>query len=150
MLWIVLIVVAVLIILALGFYAGRLLFLLKLQNERQQAARDKRIKNISESIHTIAKAMEQQQCELSEGVIRIVNLLAALPLSSPPNFEAKYPHIHALFIEVSGFAVLEARQKLTKQEKRKQDHAREQIESEFESRVLSELPQLKQYCTSLI
>ena len=150
MLWIVIIGVALLIILALGFYAGRLLFLLKQQNQRQHAARNKRIENICESIHTIAKAMEQQQCDLSEGVIRIVNLLNALPLSSPPNFQSTYPHIHALFVEVSGFAVLEARQQLTKLERRKQDQAREQIESEFESRVLSELPQLKQYCLSLI
>ena len=150
MLWIVLIGVALLIILALGFYAGRLLFLLKQQNQQHQAARNKRIKNISESIHIIAKAMEQQQCDLSEGVIRIVNLLNALPLNPPPNFKSTYPHIHALFVEVSGFAVLEARQQLTKQERRKQDYAREQIESEFESKVLSELPKLKDYCISLV
>jgi hypothetical protein len=97
----------------------------------------------------IAKAMEQQQCELSEGVIRIVNLLNALPLVTPPDFKAQYPQIHALFTEVSGFAILEARQKLSKSERRKQDMAREQIESEYESKVLAELPQLQAYCETL-
>lgn len=93
--------------------------------------------------------MEQQQCELSEGAIRICNLLNALPLASPPDFRQKFPHIHALFIAVSGFAVLEERKKLSKQEKRKQDAAREQIESEHESKVLDELPAIKSYCEAL-
>lgn len=150
MLWPVLAGIAVIVILGLGFYAGKLLYLLKQQNQRQQAARESRIANIAESIVLIAKAMEQQQCELSEGVIRIVNLLNALPLSQPPNYKEHYPHIHTLFVEVSGFAVLEARQKLTKVERRKQDIAREQIESDHESKVLSELPALQTYCASLL
>ncbi|NDV90888.1 DUF2489 domain-containing protein [Alteromonas sp. 345S023] len=144
-----LIIAALCIILALGFYAGRLLFLLKQQNKRQQKAKDERIETITESVFTIAKAMEQQQCDLSEGVIRIVNLLDALPLEAPPNYKSKFPHIHALFIEVSGFAILEKRQQLTKAERRKQDIAREQIEAEHESRVLSELEGLKMYCSEL-
>jgi len=44
---------------------------------------------------------------------------------------------------------LEARQKLSKSERRKQDMAREQIESEYESKVLAELPQLQAYCETL-
>jgi len=45
--------------------------------------------------------------------------------------------------------VLEARQQLSKQERYKQDHAREQIQSEYESKVLSELPSLKAYCVTI-
>lgn len=150
MLWAVLSGIALLIIIGLGFYAGKLLFLLKQQKAQQEATRNGRVKSISESIALIAKAMEQQQCELSEGVIRIVNLLNALPLVEPPNYKAQYPHIHSLFIEVSGFAILEARQKLTKAERRKQDLAREQIESEYESKVLAELPALQAYCETLV
>jgi hypothetical protein len=149
MLWAVLLGIAVIIILGLGFYAGKLLFLLKQQKVKQEATRKSRVDNITESIVVIAKAMEQQQCDLSEGVIRIVNLLNALPIMSPPDFKAHYPHIHALFTEVSGFAILEARQKLSKIERRKQDLAREQIESEYESKVLAELPQLQAYCEAL-
>lgn len=110
MLWAVLSGIALLIIVGLGFYAGKLLFMLKQQKERQEAARQSRIATITDSIIVIAKAMEQQQCDLSEGVIRIVNLLNALPLNTPPDFKAQYPHVHALFTEVSGFAILEARQ----------------------------------------
>ena len=149
MLWAVLSGIAVLIILGLGFYAGKLLFLLKQQKAKQEATRKSRVHNITESVVLIAKAMEQQQCELSEGVIRIVNLLNALPLVTPPDFKAQYPQIQALFTEVSGFAILEARQKLSKSERRKQDMAREQIESEYESKVLAELPQLQAYCETL-
>ena len=134
----------------LNLLTYKLLFLLKQQKAQQEATRTGRVKTISESIALIAKAMEQQQCELSEGVIRIVNLLNALPLVEPPNYKAQYPHIHSLFIEVSGFAILEARQKLTKAERRKQDLAREQIESEYESKVLAELPALQAYCETLV
>lgn len=147
--WTVLIILALLIIAGLSFYAGKLLFQLKQQNQRQQRAREGRIETICESVDTIAKAMEQQQCDLSEGAIRICNLLAALPLSAPPDFRAQFPHIHTLFVEISGFAVLEARQQLSKAERRKQDVAREQIESEHETNVLAELGAIKAYCASL-
>ena len=150
MLWAVLSGIALIIIVGLGFYAGKLLFMLRQQKARQEAARQSRIANITDSIIVIAKAMEQQQCDLSEGVIRIVNLLNALPINSPPDFKAQYPQVHALFTEVSGFAILEARQQLPKNERRKQDIAREQIESEYESKVLDELPPLKAYCETLI
>lgn len=147
--WTLIMIAGIAIILGLGFYAGRLLFLLKQQNNRQQAARDKRVETISESVVTISMAMEQQQCDLSEGAIRIVNLLHALPVDPQPDFRNRFPHIHALFVAVSGFAVLEARQKLSKAERRKQDAAREQIESEHESKVLDELPEIKAYCEAL-
>jgi hypothetical protein len=150
MLWAVLTGVALLIILGLGFYAGKMLFLLKQQKARQEATRQSRVENITESLVLIAKAMDQQQCDLSEGVIRIVNLLNALPIVDQPDYKTKYPHIYALFTEVSGFAILEERQKLSKAERRKQDIAREQIESEYESKVLSELPALQAYCETLV
>ena len=150
MLWAVLTGVALLIILGLGFYAGKMLFLLKQQKARQEATRQSRVENITESLVLIAKAMDQQQCDLSEGVIRIVNLLNALPIVDQPDYKTKYPHIYALFTEVSGFAILEERQKLSKAERRKQDSAREQIESEYESKVLSELPALQAYCETLV
>lgn len=150
MLWAVLTGVALLIILGLGFYAGKMLFLLKQQKARQEATRQSRVENITESLVLIAKAMEQQQCDLSEGVIRIVNLLNALPIVEQPDYKTTYPHIYALFTEVSGFAILEERQKLSKAERRKQDIAREQIESEYESKVLSELPALQTYCETLV
>ena len=148
--WLTIAVVAgLLIILGLGFYAGRLLFMLKQQNARQQAARDERIRNITDSIVVICKAMQQQQCDLSEGTIRICKLMNALPLQTPPDYREKFPHIHALFVDISGFAILEERKKLPLAERKKQDDAREQIESEHESKVLGELDDIRQWAESL-
>ena len=145
-----LVIIGLVIIAGLGVYAGKLLFLLKQQNQRQANARNKRIDKITESIFVIVKAMQQQQCDLSEGTIRICNLLAALPIENQPNFKSMFPQIHTLYIEISGFAVLEAREKLTKSERRKQDRAREEIESEYESLVLPELDQINAYCKELL
>lgn len=143
------IIIGLLIILALGFYAGKLLFLLKQQNIRHAKAREARVAKITESVVTIAKAMKQQQCDLSEGAIRICNLLEALPLESRPDFRSKFPHIFALFVDISGFAVLGEREKLSKQEKRQQDAAREEIESQYETKVLRELDDIEKYCVSI-
>ena len=143
------IIAGLVIILGLGFYAGRLLFMLKHQNERHKAARDGRIENITESIIVISKAMQQQQCELSEGAIRITKLLNALPLETPPDYRSEFPHIHALYVEISGFAILEERKKLPLKERKKQDDAREQIESEYESRVLRELDAIRSWSENL-
>lgn len=149
MIWTLLIIAGVAIIIGLGVYAGRLLFLLKQQNQRQKRARDSRVNTITESILTIIKAMEQQQCELSEGAIRVVNLLDALPINSPPDYRQKFPHIHTLFVEISGFAILDARKKLSSKEKWQQDKEREQVESVHESKVLGELPDIRQFCQQL-
>lgn len=143
------IVAGSLIILGLGFYAGKLLFQLKQQTARQKAARDTRIANITESIIVISKAMQQQQCDLSEGAIRICKLLNALLLVTPPDFRAKFPHIFALYVEISGFAILEDRKKLSLKERKKQDVAREQIESEYETQVVQELDDISNWCNQL-
>ena len=131
------------VILALGFYAGKLLYQLKTQTERQNSARQTRIDNITESIRTIALAMEQQQCNLSEGVIRICNLLDALPLTPQPDYPAEYPALHTLHMKIQHFDTHEARNALSKTERRKQDKEREQLESEHESLILTEVEQLK-------
>lgn len=137
------------IIAVLGFYAGSLLFKLKQQNDKRQQVTASRIENITESVEIIAKAIEQQQCEVSEGAIRICRLLEALPLSPQPDFRKKFPAIFDLFIAVSGFAILEERKKLSKSEIRKQDKARLEIESEHETSVLKELPDIIQFCQGL-
>ncbi|NMH60612.1 DUF2489 domain-containing protein [Alteromonas ponticola] len=149
MMWIGLAIAGVIIILALGFYAGRLLYQLKQQNQRHQLARDKRTAKIVESIQVIVKAMLQQQCELSEGAIRLCNLLEALPSASPPDYSEQYPKLYEFFHKVSGFAILDARAKLPKSERMRQDVAREQIEADYETAVLKELPALQAYCNTL-
>ncbi len=148
MVWITLVSIGLLIIAALGVYAGRLVFQLQQQNARQKAAREQRLETIFESIHTIAKAMLQQQCNVSEGVIRICRLLRALPEEATEDYSASYPAIHNLFSEVNGFAILEDRQALSKKQRHTEDKAREAIEEQHESKVLKELPALIAFCES--
>lgn len=142
--WII-VVLAGIILVGLALYAGKLLSQLNSQNKRQQAVRDKRIKTMRESIQTIAFAMHQQQCDLSEGVIRICRLLDALPLNPLPDYAAKYPNVHALFDKVRNYPTHEARALLSKQERRAQDKEREQFESELESAILKETEVLKDF-----
>lgn len=141
--------VGLFVILVLGFYAGKLLFQLKAQKERQNKARQTRIDNITESIRTISLAMEQQQCNLSEGVIRICNLLDAMPITPQPDYVAEYPSIHELYGKIQQFDTHEARNLLPKIERRKQDTEREQLESEFETLVLTEVGLLKSLIVNL-
>ena len=140
---------AFLIIAPLGYYAGTLLYKLKQQNIKKEQVRLGRVDTITDSIIVIVKAMQQQQCELSEGVIRIVRLLEALPISPQPVYRNDYPHTYSLFTEVSSFAILEERKQLPKKERMAQDLKRGQIESEFESKVLEELPAIKAFSESL-
>lgn len=142
---IIVVAVAAIIIVALGVYAGRLIFMVKRQNQQQQAVRDKRLASMQSSIQTIAFAMQQQQCDLSEGVIRICRLLESLPLSPLPDYPSHYPATHALFDKVKSYPTHEARNALPKKERRAQDKEREQFESEWESAILKETEGLRQF-----
>lgn len=140
--------IAAVIVSGLGVYAGRLLYLLRAQNQRQKRTRSKRIQNISESIQTIAFAMEQQQCEPSEGAIRICNLLLALPIVPQPNYKSDYPAIFELYDRIKHFPTLDARNSLSKKERKQQDKEREQIESELSSKVQKEVTKLRVFNTA--
>jgi hypothetical protein len=133
------------IIIGLGVQAGRLLFMVKRQSNAQQAVRDKRVASMQTSIQTIAFAMQQQQCDLSEGVIRICRLLESLPLSPLPDYPSRYPAVHALFDKVKAYPTHEERNALSKQERRSQDKEREQFESELESAILKETDGLRKF-----
>ncbi|MFC3122018.1 DUF2489 domain-containing protein [Agaribacter flavus] len=145
MLYWILILVAALIVIGLGVYAGRLLFLLQAQNKRQAMARDKRCQTIVDSIQTIAFAMQQQQCDLSEGVIRLWHLLEAMPILPQPNYRQQFPAVYELYDRIQHFPTLDARKALSKKERKQQDKEREQIESEFDSRVRLDIDKLRHF-----
>lgn len=134
---------AAIIIIALGLYAGQLLSKLKAQNEKQTQKRDQRLVNINQSIQTIAFAMMQQQCNLSEGAIRIFKILESVPIVPLPDYEAQYPALFKLYEKVKDLPTHDARNQLSKKERRQQDREREQQESELESQILSELESLR-------
>ena len=142
---IILLLIGAVIIIALGIYAGKMLFLLKQQKHRRESARNKRIESMLESIQTIAFAMQQQQCNYSEGAIRICSLLKALPIEDIPDYSLIYPHLHSLFDKVKDFPTHEERNALSKQERRQQDKLREHFESEAESDIQEEIERLKTF-----
>ena len=140
-----LIISALVIIIGLSFYAGKLLFQLKAQREKQSKIRNERIETILTSVRTIAMAMAQQQCDLSEGVIRLTHLLDALPLQPAPDFAAQYPGIYTLHAKIEHFDTFEKRAALTKAQRRQQDRERGSIEAEYESQIMGEVTKLQHY-----
>lgn len=141
----VLILVGCAIILGLAIYACRLLFLVKAQSQKQQKTREKRINNIQQSIQTISFAMLQQQCDLSEGVIRICRLLEALPLNPLPDYTARFPAIYQLFELVKDYPTHEVRAAQPKATRRQQDKERQEYESELENKILKEVELLRKF-----
>lgn len=137
--------IGVFVIAALSFYAGKLLYLLAQQHKRKLTNRRQRIENISESIQIIAKAAEQQQCNLSEASIRIFQLLKGLPLEDPPEYAIQYPNLYALYQSVKDLPTHDARKALSRKEREAQDEKREQTESELESAILREMAKLKSF-----
>ncbi|MDO6695609.1 DUF2489 domain-containing protein [Aliiglaciecola sp. 3_MG-2023] len=138
-----LIAIAILIISALSFYAGKLLFQLKRQNQVQRKARQERVVRIMESVHTIAWAVEQQQCNLSEGAIRLVNLLDSVPVESPPNCKRDYPNLYSLFLAVRELPTHQQRKDLPAEIRAQQDQNREEQEAKLESGILKEMVMIR-------
>ena len=141
----VLIGLGAIIIVALGVYAGQLLSKLKIQNAKRQQKRDERLVNINQSIQTIAFAMQQQQCNFSEGAIRIFKILEGVPIIPLPDYGAQYPALFKLYEHVKELPTHDARNQLSKKERRMQDREREQQESELESQILHELESLREF-----
>lgn len=134
-----------LIIAGLAFYAGKLLFLLQRQNNQQQQRRQQRVESISQSIRTIAMAMEQQQCDLSEGCIRICNLLDLLPLQPQPDFTNQFPNMHKLYEGIKHMPTHQERQQQPRKERRAMDAERAELEVQYESKIHPELQVLQQF-----
>lgn len=145
MVWIAFIV-GILIIAGLAYYAGSLLGQLRKQRQIRAAAIDKRNDNLYESIATIALAMQQDQCPLSEGALRIAVLLdhLALPESvqGTRDFEREYPAIHDMYERIKHMPTHEARKKFPRKEIRKMDAEREGYEVELEDAIQQDVDKL--------
>lgn len=136
---------AVGIIAALAWYAGALLFKLKQQKRNVQTMTSQRMDTISESIRVIALAMEQQQCNLSEGCIRLYHLLEALPLKDKVNVWDEYTGIYSLYTEVKELPTHQARSQLSRDERKRQDKQREDKEALFEPQIMTDVANLKSF-----
>ncbi|WAJ70289.1 DUF2489 domain-containing protein [Catenovulum adriaticum] len=142
---IILLITASLILIALAFYAGKLLFQLKAQNKAVQKAREDRDNNIIESIRTIAQAIESEQCETSEGAMRLAVLFDHLSNSTTANYPQQYPWVHQLNDKIKHLAILEARKALPKKERMKQDLERYKAEAECKDAVKTEATKIAQF-----
>lgn len=133
---------ALFIVAGLSFYAGSLLCKLKAQQQLRNKKTQQRIDNITQSIRIIARSLEQQQCNLSEGCIRLFHLLEALPIKNKPDFSQQFPGLYSLYNQVKGLPTHEARNAQTKSETRQQDFHREELEAQLESQILKEVSEL--------
>ena len=103
--WLYALVLAVLIIAALAFYAGKLLRQLAQQKQKQQqdeAAKQKALAGhdhkVLASVLLITRAMKEEQCDFSEGCWRLSVLLDSLKTSS--ELESQFPAIFKLYNEI--------------------------------------------------
>lgn len=135
-------ILGVIIIAVLAFIAGRLLSQLQLQNKRRDEAVGKRNERLHESIVTIAKAMDQGQCPLSEGALRLVVLLDLRVEPSEVNYAQRYTGLHTMYERIKHMPTHEARKQYPKAEIRKMDNEREGYEKELEDVILADVRQL--------
>jgi len=150
--WLVALVVAVIIIASLAFYAGKLLKQLSAQKQAQQQAElahqqalAKHDEGILSSVKIIVRAMQEEQCDFSEGCWRLSVLLNSLKLSS--ELAEQFPSIFKLYNEIKHLSILDDRKKLEKKQRMKQDYQRMTIEAQLHSEIVSDLDLLQQYIT---
>jgi len=152
MLYVILLVVATLIIAGLAFYAGKLFAKLRRQNAnneqalaKQQAAIDKHNNKQVESIRLIAKAVSEEQCELSEGAIRICRLLEKIYVVEDANFPTQYPALHELDTFLADYPTHAGYKALKRQERMRFDVKRSQHEERLKESITQECMLLKTF-----
>lgn len=143
---------AAVIILGLSGYAAYLWWQVTQQvseqsNEQLDTLR-KRNTRLKHDIFTIAWAIREEQCDLSEGCIRISILIDHIyeqngqptsDVDSRDNFLEKLPGIAALYDKIKDLPTHEKRNKLDKREKRKQDFQRWKDEAEHKEQILKDV-----------
>lgn len=149
-LWLVLLVIGVIIIAVLAFIAGKLLRQLRQQKLAQQQvaiAKEQALKKhdskIIASVVIIVKAMQEEQCDLSEGCWRLSVLLDSLKLSR--DMSAQFPAIFQLYQAIKHMPILEERKKLAKPQRMKLDFERMKLEAQLHQNIQKDLDLLQQY-----
>ncbi|NRA83183.1 MAG: DUF2489 domain-containing protein [Gammaproteobacteria bacterium] len=144
-----LIIIAVVIVAGLAVYAGKLLAQLKKQRQaqatilrEQQLKISQRNEQLGESIRLIAKALVEQQCELSEGAIRICRLLERYHREEDCHFPEQYPNIHDLDQRLAAYPTHQAYKELKRQDRMRFDVNRAKWESELKQPICDECAEL--------
>lgn len=139
-----LLTLAVLVILSMAGYAAFLFYKLHKQKNQLEQARNARFHNVIDSIDVIARAMLAQQCDLSEGVLRLKPLLDVLGLKL-----ARFSAMWALYETVENMPILDERKTLKRNERMKLDLEREAKEAHLAQHIELELRQLLTEITQL-
>ncbi|WP_068547760.1 DUF2489 domain-containing protein [Thalassotalea crassostreae] len=152
---ILLLCVAAVVIFSLATYATVLLLKLREQNKQQLAlAEEQRLKHnakdlkIINSVVLIGKAMEQEQCEISEGCWRLSVLIESMENGSE-EIQTQFPAIFKLYSKIKHMPILDARKELTKKDRLTLDLERMGHEQEFESAVMLDVKNLVPYAENL-
>jgi len=146
---------AIMIIAVLSFYAINLLIQVSKQKEikkREELKIQLRIKahdnKVFQSVLLLTRAMQEHQCELSEGCWRVCVLLQSLKISN--KVEIKFPAIFDFYNEIKHFSILDDRKSLVKKERMKQDFTRLKIEALLHDKIIENLDLLHKYATKRI
>lgn len=138
--WIVLLIIGSLIIVGLAFYAGKLLQQVKQQKLRQQQEAELQQQKLAEKKHylqesivLISRAMLEQQCELSEGALRLWVLLDHWPQTDKPDPIQSYPGLYQMYQVVKDMPTHQARKEQDKKLTRQQDKLRQQAEIDLKA-----------------
>ncbi|AOT06652.1 DUF2489 domain-containing protein [Pseudoalteromonas luteoviolacea] len=153
--WVVALVFGALIVAGLAFYAGKLLWQLKVQKDtiaklkeeqvkKLEKSRQERNGKLADSINLIAKAMKQKQCEYSEGCLRVWVLISQYSFDSEVTLEQTYPGVFEMYDEVKEMPTHDARKKYSKKEIFKMDTQRWRAEERLEEQILKDCDKLLQ------
>lgn len=137
-------VLAILIVLSMAGYAASLWWKIYRNNQQLKQAKYQRYLSLCDSIEIIAKAMQTEQCDLSEGVLRLKPLMDVLGKKL-----ADYPAMWSLYQTVENMPILDARKQLKRNERMKLDLARESKEIELAQVIQQELHTLLTEYTAL-
>ncbi|PCK30799.1 DUF2489 domain-containing protein [Pseudoalteromonas piscicida] len=151
--WIIAIIIGALIIAGLAFYAGKLLWQLKVQKEQiakyrekkaaeLEVSRQKRNEKIADSVNLIARAMKEKQCEYSEGCLRVWVLISQYSFDEDVDLQQTYPGVYQMYDEVNEMPTHDARKKYSKKEIFKMDSQRWRAEERLEADILKDCEKL--------
>jgi Ca2+/Na+ antiporter len=137
-----LILVAVVVIVPLAAYTIYLLRKVRqMEQEKAQAIEIKqqqdqqRVDYITESLQAISLSVIEENLNLSEATIRCKHLLDGLFL--PQEHRQRYALLDEVFEQIQGFATHNERRDLPRDERRRQDQARELIEQQYQDKLIA-------------
>jgi len=115
------------------------------EQERRQAQEnlDKRNNELIADIRFIANSMLQEQCELTEGVLRIHHLSDRLDADIMR--QVQFASLHQHFNQTRDMPILDAYKALSKRDRFQLDKKRLQLEATNKDAVMAEVKQLVAY-----